>query len=635
MNQNLARTFGLGILALATSLNSLSAQICPEGETAMTLVIHTDGWGYESYWAIVPNDGLCSDTLLWEGGNIEDVGCNGDGDVQGENGYESNAIITVDSLCATTGDTLRLVHIDSFGDGGLFFELFFDNVLAGSYDGGGLGDEWQFVVGGSTAPAFDSPCGALDIAVGGDTLILNTSQCMAAWGEPAPPNAPLYGCQVNGCWCETELSETAWLTFTAVEGNCEIQLCHDSTAFDTQVALWKASDCFDFSTYELVGANDDIPGGCGLGAYYASRMQTGCLEVGATYLIQVDGYGGQDGQVAISVAAADATPEVSASIGGLQCALNKGEEPNGVIVLNVLGTGSNYDVAWVGPNAFTSDDWALTGLGVGDYTALIATSCSEVLSYAVTLAEPSELVGDLQFEGPECPGLPNGWASIEVSGGESPYEYTWSASTVELPSDAVIEDLPAGDYTLTVEDENGCELSYVFTLEEQGESFSFSLGADTTICDNESILISGPSGLNYNWSTGSIDQFIVVDGAALGAGTYSYVLVADSEFGCSFADAIFVTVFDCSNGLSEIETAPILQVGPNPSRDVWHVELLGQFSPESYNWWLLDATGRRVDSGIATSHMWTIPAARLAAGAYQLHVGQEDGSSAVLRLVRD
>ena len=635
MNQNLARNFGLALFALACSLVSLSAQVCPEGQTALTLDIHTDAFGYETYWAIVPNGYACADSVLWEGSNIEDVGCNGDGDVQGENGYDNNVIVTVDSLCATTGDSLHLVFIDSYGDGGLFFELFYDNILAGAYNGDGYGNDWLFVVGENGAPAYDSPCGAMDIEVDGDTLILNTIDCMAASGEPAPPTAPVYGCQINGSWCETGLSETAWLTFTAVEGNCEIQLCHDSTQFDTQVALWKASDCMDFSTYELIGANDDIAGGCGPGSYYASRMQTGCLEVGTTYLIQVDGWQGSDGQVAVSISPNETVPGVSASLAGLECAPEKGEEPNGVVVLNVSGTGSNYNVAWIGPDAFTSTDWAITGLGGGSYSALISTSCGEVLSYAVTIDVPTEMVGNLQFEGPECPGLQNGWASIETTGGVAPYTYTWSNAQGEFSTDMVVENLPAGDYTLAIEDDNGCDLSYTFMLDVQGSNFEFSLGSDTTICDDASIVISGPAGMNYDWSTGVVDQFIVIDGATLGAGTYSYVLTATNTSGCYYADAIFVTIFDCTIGVSNVAADAVLQVGPNPSRDVWNVELVNQSISTSSTWWLLDATGRRIDSGISNASTWNVSAAALAAGSYQLHVEQEDGSSVVLRLIRD
>ena len=646
MNQKFAKACGLILGAAFVQfglLNVLNAQICPEGQTAMSLEIHTDAWGYESYWAIVPNNMLCADSLIFEGGNIEDVGCNGDGDVQGGNGYDSNIIVVEDSLCAATGDTLHLVHIDSYGDGGLFFELFFEGILAGTYVGTGYGNDWSFVVGELSAPAYDSPCGALPIEVNGDTLVLETGECMAAFGEPSPPVSAVYSCQIGGAWCESGLSETAWLSFVAQEGNCEVNLCHDSTDFDTQVALWKADDCGDFSTYELLSANDDLPGGCGPGAYYASRMWTGCLEVGETYLIQIDGWQGSDGTVAVSVASSAAEAELSAVTGGLQCAIGDGEDPSGYVVLNMTGSGSDYDVAWIGPDGFDSDDWQLTGLNFGTYSALISTSCGSVMSYSVTFDEVEELVSNLQFEGPGCPESMDGWASIDASGGAGQYQYAWTGPDGELGDAMALEGLDVGAYEVSVVDANGCSVSIDFELVEQGDALSFSLGADTTICNNETLLLYAPAGLSYEWSTGSVDQFIVVDGQALGAGTYSYVLTASNEVGCSYADAIFVTVFDCTDGVGELGGSAALKVGPNPTADAWTVELVGLTNTTGLaasagvsktNWCLLDAVGRRVASGIAVSSTWTVPAARIAPGSYQLHVELADGKRAVQHLVR-
>ena len=68
-------------------------------------------------------------------------------------------------------------------------------------------------------------------------------------------------------------SSSVWLTFTPETTDpVTITTCSDSSTFDTQLALYRATDCGDFSTYELIGSNDDWCAG------YRSTMYTSCLK---------------------------------------------------------------------------------------------------------------------------------------------------------------------------------------------------------------------------------------------------------------------------------------------------------------------------------------------------------------------
>ena len=64
-----------------------------------------------------------------------------------------------------------------------------------------------------------------------------------------------------------------------------------------------------------------------------------------------------------------------------------------------------------------------------------------------------------------------------------------------------------------------------------------------------------------------MDQFIIVNSADLGPGTYPITVEASNEFGCSHADAIFVTVFDCTTGIEEADGGLVGHSSLQPAGD--------------------------------------------------------------------
>ena len=611
------------------------AQDCPGGQSPFTLQLYTDAWGYEVYWEMTPEGDPCGTNTLYWGGNASGVGCDGEGSADAPAGnYASNATFILDTLCATPGEAITLHHVDSYGDGGTYFEVFAGGVLTHSFPGTGDGNVWTFDPFMSNGPDYDSPCAALDIEVDGPLVLLHNDSCTAAYAEPGAPTFDgVYSCQINGGWCEGGVTGSAWLSFVATSENCWITSCTDSTDFDTQMALWKVDDCQDFDTYELVAANDDLPGGCDNGAFYASGLWTGCLNAGETYWIQIDGWQNARGQAGVRIESVADQPTVTSSVGGLDCASDKEEDPNGTIVLNISGTGSNYSVAWIGPNNFSAGEQQISGLGGGTYSAAILTSCGNSLTHSVTLTEPDPLALSLELVQPGCPELPNGEAFLEVSGGTAPYDIQWLDVFGELGSGNMIDGLPEGQFSVQLEDDNGCEAALDFSLTAEDDAFAFTLGPDTTLCEDGQLVLSAPAGLEYLWSNGSVDQFIVVNASELGPGTYPYTVEASNAFGCSHADAIFITVFDCTMSTEDLD-ATALTVAPNPAMDDmgWEVRTTG--SLQTQGWVLRDALGRVVQAGRWSnpgSGALRIPAGQLAKGAYTL---QLEEASEVLRLLK-
>ncbi|MCA1763053.1 MAG: DUF4397 domain-containing protein [Flavobacteriales bacterium] len=187
--------------------------------------------------------------------------------------------------------------------------------------------------------ATDEPCDALLVNTTGESVTIDNSGATVAEGEVAPPDG---GCSTFTSWCDgdgevAEVTNSVWFSFVApASGAVEVSTCNPGTDFDTQVAVWQASDCGDFETYEFVGANDDFDADgpeCNAESPFASRLTACGLVEGEEYLIQVDGFDGATGNVELSVNELDA----SACTARLQVVHNSPDAAAAIVDVRVNG----------------------------------------------------------------------------------------------------------------------------------------------------------------------------------------------------------------------------------------------------------------------------------------------------------
>jgi len=268
---------------------------CGTDSTSISMILTVDPWGEENYWELVPTGNGCGNGTLYFGAN-ELVGCSGTApEVDG--GYPDNSVVIVPSFCLPTGQSFDLIFVDSYGDGGLVFELYENGSFAHSYVGSGTGNTWTFEVGNTGLPIYDSPCGAPEILPNGEGALLDNTACVSQSSEPRPAGG---NCGLFGVWCEGNITNTAWAYFVAEQDvTYEITSCNEGAGFDTQLALYKVDNCSDWASFELISANDDMAGGCDVANGYSSLMYASCLEAGATYFIQVDGWEGAVGSAIV------------------------------------------------------------------------------------------------------------------------------------------------------------------------------------------------------------------------------------------------------------------------------------------------------------------------------------------------
>ena len=119
------------------------------------------------------------------------------------------------------------------------------------------------------------------------------------------------------------------------------------------------------------------------------------------------------------------------------------------------------------------------------------------------------------------------------------------------------------------------------------------LGPDTTICDDQSILLDAGSGfVSYLWTGGSINQTLLVDGATIGTGSWSFIVEVSDTNNCEAADTIIVTVTTCT-GLSDNSNNPMIFCYPNPVHGVLSV-VINTGSGENIELYLANIYGQIV-----------------------------------------
>ncbi|MFY9311099.1 MAG: SprB repeat-containing protein, partial [Bacteroidia bacterium] len=199
---------------------------------------------------------------------------------------------------------------------------------------------------------------------------------------------------------------------------------------------------------------------------------------------------------------------------------------DGSISITASGGTGPYTYVWQPGNQTTS---SITGKTAGTYTVTVKDSklCTTTLSY--TINQPTPIVVNLSSNPVSCFNGSNGSASSTVSGGTTPYIYTWSSGATSPNASG----LTAGTYTLTVKDNKGCTAVNTTSV-SQPSAFTVSVATTPETCNtqNNGTAAANPSGgtpsYSYLWQPGSLTSASLT---GLSAGTYT-LTVTDAK-GCT------------------------------------------------------------------------------------------------------
>lgn len=201
----------------------------------------------------------------------------------------------------------------------------------------------------------------------------------------------------------------------------------------------------------------------------------------------------------------------------------------------VTGGTSPYSYFW--SNSQSTD--TATGLCGGDYVLTITdfANCIQTLNY--TLANPPQMTTGMNSADVTCNGLCNGTATVTALTGDSPYTYLWNDANNQTTPAA--NGLCAGNYVVTVTDNNGCTATDMVTISQPSTLSSFISISANVLCNGDcngyaqADANGGTPGYSYAWSNGTTNQLA----ANLCAGNYT-VTVTDAN-GCSQTTSVTIT----------------------------------------------------------------------------------------------
>jgi len=125
------------------------------------------------------------------------------------------------------------------------------------------------------------------------------------------------------------------------------------------------------------------------------------------------------------------------------------------------------------------------------------------------------------------------------------------------------------------------------------------LGGDTTVCNNDLLTLSAPSGFdNYLWSTGDRDPITRFYPGDLGQGLQIVELIVTKN-GCAYIAEKPLTVIICNPGINEYGNAPDIIVYPVPASEHIFIEIDQYYQPIGYQ--ITDIFGKIQDEGVLTN----------------------------------
>ena len=306
------------------------------------------------------------------------------------------------------------------------------------------------------------------------------------------------------------ISEPALLSVTASQTNI---LCNAATSGTATASVTGGTGSYTYS-WSPAGGTGSVANNLPAGTYTCSITDANNCPVSQVFTLS-------------QPAALSITPSQT------NVACNTGN--SGSATANVTGGSGPFSWSWT-PSGGTGS--TASSLIAGTYTCHVtdANNCPSSQVFVVT--EPAALLVSATSVSATC-GNANGSAGVTASGGTGVYSYSWSPGGSTTSG---LNSMPAGIYSVTVTDANGCVQNAVANINNTGGPTASILATSNISCNgscNGSVSVSATGGTGsytYSWlpSGGS-----AATANALCPGTYTCT-VTDSN-NCTSKQTITIT----------------------------------------------------------------------------------------------
>lgn len=388
---------------------------------------------------------------------------------------------------------------------------------------------------------------------------------------------------LSSCLGSGELNDT-WYTFTVQQsGNLNFLITPNNLSDDYDWAVYNLSNnnCSDiYGTPGLeVSCNFSGTGGTtgpNGGSSSTSQNASGTpynavipVVAGQTYVVNISNYSSTTSGYTIDFGQStavifDQVPPQILTVTGPGC--SGGSTVTVTFSENILcNTVQTGDFTLTGPGGpytvtnVTSAACATGGTYDNTYTITISPAISTGGTFTMNLVGPvTDLCGNVAIfpasltfnigsltltttsTAAQC-GQQNGSATVTVSGGTTPYTFSWN--TTPPQNTATASSIGAGSYTVTVNDAAGCSSTATVTVAAQG-STSISIASQTNpVCNGQCTGTAtvngsgGPAPYTYSWNTTPIQTSATATGLCAG----SYVATVTDAQGCTATQTVTIT----------------------------------------------------------------------------------------------
>ncbi len=379
----------------------------------------------------------------------------------------------------------------------------------------------------------------------------------------------------NGASSATILNLSAGeycLTLTDAEG-CTAETCVTVSGADNIVAT--IENVTDVSCQGDQNGQIDLSVTGGTAPYtfaWSNGATTEDLDeiAGGEYSVMITDANGCSTETTVKVNEPEALVASISSSSATSCA----DMQNGSATAMAMGGTAPYNFVWSNGD----EGQEVEGLASGEYTVLVTDANGCTAEANVVIDNPSSLEAEAFIETEiDCAGSDNGLAGVEVSGGTVPYVYNWSnGATTNL-----INELAAGNYTVTVTDANGCTQTATISLSEPTHLAIDFRNSISVSCANDAngkaevTIEGGTPPYTYEWDNGGTTSAL----ENLGAGEYA--VTATDARGCVITGSVVLEAPEPMQ-VNIVSSSEMVCSGEAAGNIM--VDAMGGTEPYSYQW---------------------------------------------------